>query len=147
MEIDELGEIGPVDIIVIGYPPGAPMTGEAVPIMLDLVDRGIVRVLDVLFVKKEEDGSIVGFAAQDLEPDEIGEFVVFEGASTGLIGEEDAESAAAELEPGAAAVLIVYENTWAGPFAAAVRRSGGRLIASERVSTQDLVDALEALEA
>jgi len=147
MEIDELGEIGPVDIIVIGYPPGAPMTGEAVPIMLDLVDRGIVRVLDVLFVKKEEDGSIVGFAAQDLEPDEIGEFVVFEGASTGLIGDEDAESAAAELEPGAAAVLIVYENAWAGPFAAAVRRSGGRLIASERVSTQDLVDALEALEA
>jgi len=142
-----MDEIGPVDIVLIGYPPGAPMTGEAVPIMLDLVERGIVRVLDVLFITKEQDGSIAGFVAEDLQADSVGDFVAFEGASSGLIGDEDLSWAGDALEPGASAVMIVYENSWAGPFAAAVRRSGGRLIASERVSAQDLMDALEAAEA
>jgi hypothetical protein len=122
------------------------MTGEAVPILLDLVDRKIVRVFDVLFVRKDEGGSVSGFAARDLEPDDVGEFVVFEGASSGLIHEDDVAAAGDLLEPGASAVMIVYENTWAGPFSAAVRRSGGRLIVSERISGQDLIDALEAAE-
>jgi len=140
-------ELGPIDIIVIGYPPGAPMTGEAVPIMLDLVDRGIVRILDALFVTKEEDGTFSGIDLANLDAGSGGDLTVFAGASSGLISDDDVAMIAAEIEPGSAALTIVYENRWAGPFAAAVRRNGGRLIASERVSSQDLIDALDAAEA
>jgi hypothetical protein len=140
-------ELGPVDIIVIGFPPGAPMTGEAIPLLLDLVDRGIIRVLDVLFVMENEDGTFSGFEAQDLEADSIGDFKVFEGASSGLLGEEDVATAAEAIGPGTAAVMIVYENRWAGPFVAALRRNGGMLIDNQRIPAQDLIDALDTVEA
>jgi hypothetical protein len=140
-------ELGPVDIVVIGFPPDAPMTGEAIPLLLDLVDRGIIRVLDVLFVMENEDGTFSGFEAQDLEADRIGDFKVFEGASSGLLGEEDVATAAEAIEPGTAAVMIVYENRWAGPFVAAVRRNGGMLIDNQRIPAQDLIDALDTVEA
>ena len=140
-------ELGPIDMVVIGYPPGAPMTGEAIPIMLDLVGRGIVRVLDAMFVTKNDDGTFSGFDIADLDADSAGDLTVFAGASTGLIHDDDVALVAAEIEPGTGAAMIVYENSWAGPFAAAVRRNGGRLIASERISTQDLIDALDAAEA
>ena len=120
-------ELGPIDIVVIGYPADAPMTGDAVPLMVDLVERGIIRVLDVLFVMQNEDGTFSGFEASDLDDKSAGDFKVFEGASTGLLGEDDVATAAEAIEPGTAAVLIVYENRWAGPFAAAVRRNGGVL--------------------
>jgi len=139
-------DFGPVDIAVIGYPPDAPMTGEAVPLLLDLVDRGIIRVLDVLFVVKEQDGSFAGFEARDLDERAVGDLAMFEGASSRLLGEDDAAAAAEAIEPGTAAVLIVYENRWAAPFIAAVRRNGGIPIAFERISTQDLIDALDAAE-
>jgi Family of unknown function (DUF6325) len=141
------GELGPVDIVVIGYPAGAPMTGEAVPVLMDLVDRGIIRVLDVLFVMENEDGTFSGFEAQDVESDRLGDFRVFEGASSGLLGEGDVATAAEAIEPGTSAVLIVYENRWAAPFAAAVRRNGGRLIDFQRVSAQELIETLDAVEA
>jgi len=140
-------DLGPIDIVVIGYPPGSPMTGEAAGVLVDLVERGIVRVLDVLFVVKGEDGAFSGFAAQDLDDKGVGDFAVFEGASSGLLGDEDAEQAAAALEPGAAAVLIVYENSWAAPFVSAVRRNGGEALAFERIPVQDIIDALDATEA
>lgn len=140
-------ELGPIDMVVIGYPPGAAMTGEAIPIMLDLVDRGVVRVLDALFVTKNEDGTFSGFDMADLDADSVGDLTVFAGASTGLIHDDDVALVAEEIEPGTGAVMIVYENSWAAPFAAAVRRNGGRLIASERISSQDLIDALDAAEA
>jgi len=143
---DPIDELGPIDIVVIGFPPDAPMTGEAVPLLLGLVDRGIIRVLDVLFVTKAADGTFAGFEAQGLTAEQVGDFALFEGASSGLIGDEDVAAAADALEPGAAAVLLVYENTWAGPFAAAVRRNGGMLLASERVPTQEFLAALELLE-
>ena len=146
MEASE-AELGPIDVVVIGYPPGAPMTGEAVPILLDLVERGIIRVFDALLVRKDEDGTVSGFNLADLDEDNVGDLSVFAGASTGLLGDNDVALAAAELEPGAAAVMIVYENRWAAPFAAAVRRNGGVLIANERITVQDLVDALDAAEA
>ena len=81
-----------------------------------------------------------------IDKDRIGDFTIFEGASSGLLGDEDAESAAAAMEPGESAVVLVYENRWAAPFAAAVRRNGGQLIASQRIPVQDVVEALEALE-
>jgi hypothetical protein len=140
-------ELGPVDIVVIGYPVGAPMTGEAIPILLDLVDRKIIRVLDALFVVKNEDGTFSGFEASGLESKGVGDLAVFEGASSGLLGDEDAATAADALEPGTAAVMIVYENRWAAPFAAAVRRNGGRLVDFQRIPTQELIASLEAAEA
>jgi Family of unknown function (DUF6325) len=144
---DEDVDLGPIDVIVIGYPAGAPMTGEAVPLLLDLVDRGIIRVLDALFVQKDADGTYSGFDLADLDQNSAGDLAVFAGASTGLLDDDDAAAAAAEIEPGAAALMLVYENHWAAPFAAAVRRNGGRLIASERIGVQDLMDALDAAEA
>jgi len=146
MEANEV-ELGPIDVVVIGYPPGAPMTGEAVPILLDLVDRGIIRVLDALFVQKEADGTFSGFDFADLDQDTAGDLTVFAGASTGLLGDDDAALVAAELEPGSAAVMILYENRWAGPFISAVHRNGGVVIASERIGVQDVIDALDAADA
>jgi hypothetical protein len=140
-------ELGPVDIVVIGYPADAPMTGEAVPLLLDLVERGIIRVLDALFVVKNADGTFSGFEAVGLDEKGVGDLREFEGASSGLLGEEDAATAAEALEPGSAAVLLVYENRWAAPFAAAVRRNGGVLIDNQRIPAQDLMDALDAVEA
>ena len=140
-------EIGPIDVVVIAYPPGAPMTGEAAPLLVDLVDRGIIRVLDVLFVTKEENGMFSGFEARDLEEGKFGEFTLFEGASSGLLGDEDAAHAAEAVEPGGSAVLILYENRWAAPFVAAVRRNGGVPVAFERIPVNDVIEALEAAEA
>jgi hypothetical protein len=140
-------EVGPIDIVVIGYPAGAPMTGEAVPLMLDLVERGIIRVLDVLFVMQSEDGTYTGFKAHELDAKGVGDFKAFEGASSGLLGDEDVATASEALEPGTAAVLIVYENRWAAPFAAAVRRNGGVVLDYQRIPVQDVIDALDAVEA
>jgi len=140
-------ELGPIDIVVIGYPAGAPMTGEAVGYLVDLVERGIIRVLDAMFVIKDEDGSFSGFDARDLDDKGVGDFTVFEGASSGLLGDDDVAAAADALEPGSAAALIVYENRWAAPFIAAVHRNGGQALAFQRVPVQDLIDALDAAEA
>jgi hypothetical protein len=140
-------EIGPVDVIVIGYPADAPMTGEAVPLLVDLVERGIIRVFDVMFITKEPDGTFAGFDASDLSDKGVGDFRVFEGASTGLLGDEDLAKAAEEIEPGTSAVMIVFENRWAAPFVAAVRRNGGSLVASARIGAEELMNALDAAEA
>ena len=147
MSTSELDDLGPIDIVVIGFPPDAPMTGEAAPLLVDLVERGIIRVLDITFVTKGQDGSFAGFQAQDLEPGRLGSFAVFEGASSGLIGDDDVATAAGALEPGASAVLLIYENTWAAPFASAVRRNGGHLLASERVPVQEFLAALDRADA
>lgn len=146
MATEQLDELGPIDVVVIGFPADAPMTGEAAPLLVDLVDRGIIRVLDILFVTKGEDGAVAGFTIDGIDKDRIGDFTVFEGAGSGLLGDEDVEGTAAAMEPGESAVVIVYENTWAGPFAAAVRRNGGQLIATQRIPTQQLIAALDALE-
>ena len=147
MSTDAVEELGPVDITLIGFPPGAPMTGEAVPLLLDLVERKIVRVLDVLFITKEADGTFAGFSGQDLDAESFGDFVAFEGASSGLIGDEDLAAAAEAIDPGTSAVLLVYENRWAAPFAAAVRRNGGVMLANERIPVSDLMEALDAADA
>ena len=140
-------ELGPIDIAVIGYPPGSPMTGDAMPLLIDLVERGIIRVLDVMFVMKDDDGNVVGFEARDLDDKGVGEFAVFEGASSGLLGDEDVAETGEALDAGSGAVLIVYENRWAAPFIAAVRRNGGVPLAFERIPAAQVVEALDALEA
>jgi Family of unknown function (DUF6325) len=138
----ELDEMGPVDYIVVEFPQ-AKFNGEAFPLLMDLVDRGLIRILDLAFVAKREDGRITAMDLRDV--DSSGEFdlTVFEGASSGLLGEDDLSEAAQAMEPGSAAAVLVYENVWAGPFAAAVRRAGGQLVASGRIPVQAILAALE----
>jgi hypothetical protein len=138
--------LGPIDIVVIGYPPGSSRTGEGLPILLDLVDRGTIRLLDALAVEKDADGTVTSISMQDVDGDGFPDLVMLEGATSGLIGDDDVATAAAALEPDSAAVLLVYENTWAAPFAAAVRRSGGELLAFDRVAAADLEEAVDRLE-
>jgi uncharacterized protein DUF6325 len=145
MDASEEG-LGPVDVVIIGFPAGAPMTGEAVPIFLDLVDRGIIRVFDALYVQKQADGTFAGLDLADLDEDSVGQLTAFAGASSGLLDDEDAALVANEIEPGAAAVMIVYENRWAAPFVTAVRRNGGVLIANERIQVQQLLGAVDPAE-
>src|SRR4051794_13939109 len=140
-------EMGPIDLVVIAYPPGAPMTGDAVPLLMDLVNNGTIRVLDAMFVAKDEDGRVSGFEAKDLDDKGVGDYRIFEGASSGLLGDDDAATAAEALEPGSAGVMIIYENRWAAPFAAAVRRNGGVLVDNQRIHVQQLIATLDAVEA
>jgi hypothetical protein len=139
--------LGPVDVVVLAYAPGAPMTGDAAPLLLDLVDRGIIRVFDAMFVMKGDDGSVIAFEAKDLGDKNVGDFRVLEGASSGLLGDADVASAAEVLDPGAAAAVIVYENRWAVPFIDAVHRNGGVVIDSQRISEQELIEILDASDA
>jgi hypothetical protein len=141
---DELEEMGPIDYVLIEWP-GRQPSGEAAPHLVDLVERGIIRVLDLAFITKGEDGSVAGLEIADLG-NEVAELKVFEGASSGLISDEDVAEAAEALEPGTSAALLVYENSWAGPFAAAVRRSGGQLVANGRIPVQAFIAALDAVE-
>lgn len=140
-------ELGPVDMIVIGFPPDAPRTGDAIPLFLDLVDRGIVRVLDVLIVQRDDGGNVTTLEIDGLNETVLASAAVFDGAQTGMLGDEDAAIAGEALEPGEAAVLICFENSWAAPFVAAVRRNGGRLLAAQRIGAQDLFDTIQALDA
>jgi hypothetical protein len=142
----DLDETGPIDYLVVEFP-GNKMTGEAFPLLVDLVDRGLIRILDLVFVRKEEDGSVAGLAVADFDGDGELDLAVFEGASSGLIGEDDIQEAGGALEPGSSAGILVYENVWAAPFAAAVRRSGGQLVASGRIPIQAVLAALDAAEA
>jgi hypothetical protein len=143
---EQLDEMGPVDYVLIEFPDGQP-NGQAAPLLLDLVDRGIIRILDLMFITKDEDGTISGLEISDLDSQGAGEFTVFEGASTGLLSDEDRDDAANAMEPGTAAVVIVFENRWAAPFARAVRKAGGQLVAFGRIPVQALLASLEAAEA
>jgi hypothetical protein len=140
-------ELGPVDIVVIGFPPDAPRTGEAIPIFVELVDRGVIRVLDVLVIQKDADGKVARLEITELGGEVLESLVVFDGARSGVLGEDDAALAGEALEPGEAAVLICFENAWAAPFVTAVRRNGGQLLAVQRVPTQELIDTVNALDA
>lgn len=142
--MDETIEMGPIDYVLVEWP-GRQPNGEVAPHLVELVDRGLIRILDLVFLTKDEDGSVAGIEISDLG-DGAGELTVFEGASSGLLGDEDVEQAGAALEPGTTAALLVFENTWAAPFATAVRRSGGQLVASGRIPVADLVAALDAVE-
>jgi Family of unknown function (DUF6325) len=146
---DDLDQMGPIDYLVVEFP-GNQMTGEAFPLLVDLVDRGLVRILDLVFVRKDIDGSVVGLELSDLDGDGDGDgeldLAVFEGASSGLLGEDDIQEAGEVLAPGSSAGILVFENVWAAPFAAAVRRSGGQLVASGRIPVQAVLSGLDAIE-
>ena len=143
---DDLEQMGPIDYLVVEFP-GSRMTGEGLPLLVDLVDRGIIRILDFVFVKKELDGSMTGMAITDLDHDGKLDLAVFEGASSGLLDQDDIADAGGVLEPGSSAGILVYENVWAAPFAIALRRGGAQLVAGGRIPVQALLAAIDAAEA
>jgi hypothetical protein len=146
MTVTEAPDVhGPIDFILLEFP-GDRLTGEAADALLDLVERGIVRVYDLVVIRKEEDGTFSGIDVSDLSADALGGFTVFAGAATGLLGDEDAADAAGALEPGTVAALIVYENTWAIPFVAAARSAGAQVVAGGRIPADVVMDALDQLE-
>ena len=142
----ELEEMGPIDFMVIEFP-GGRMSGEGLPLLVDLADRGIVRVLDLVFARKMSDGSVVQMNMAGLSRDGMEGLEVFEGASSGMLDDKDIKAAASVIESGSTAALLVYENRWAAPLATALRRSGAQLVALERVPVQALLAALDAAEA
>ncbi len=145
MNGEALDEMGPIDYLIVEWPDRQP-TGEAAPHLIDLVDRGLIRILDLAFIAKGENGSVAALEIADLG-DGVEAFAAFEGASSGLLSDDDVVAAGEALEPGTSAALLVYENRWAAPFAAAMRRTGAQLVASGRIPIQDLLAALDAAEA
>ena len=139
-------ELGPIDYLVVEWPPDRQPTGEALPKLVDLVDRGLIRILDLAFVRKETDGTVVGLDLQDLDLDGNPDLAVFEGASSGLIGEDDYGDAQDALEPGSSAAILIYENTWAAPFATALRKTGAQVVANGRIPVNSIIAALDELE-
>jgi hypothetical protein len=144
-QLDELETSGPIDYLVVEFP-GARLTGEAFPILLDLVDRGLIRIIDLRFVRRTADGRVTAMEIADFDHDGDLDLAVFDGVSSGLLDGGDLEEAAGALEGDCAAAVLVYANVWAAPFASAVRRSGGQLVASGRIPVQAILAALEAAE-
>jgi hypothetical protein len=140
-------ELGPVDYLVVEWPAGNEPTGEGLRLLTELTERDLIRVLDLAFVKKEEDGAVRGLAIADIDADGSLDLVQFEGASSGVLGQDDYNEAGAALEPGTSAAILVYENRWAAPFATALRRSGAQLVASGRIPVTTLLEKLDELEA
>jgi hypothetical protein len=139
----DVEETGPIDYLIVEFP-GNRMTGEGVPILLDLVDRGIIRILDLAFIRKDDDGSVQALKIEEMDTEGAEHFAVFEGASSGLLDSEDFQEAASAVEAGSAAGVIIYENTWAAPLANAMRRGGAQLVASGRIPMQALLAAAES---
>jgi hypothetical protein len=136
-------ELGPVDWIVVEFP-GSRFKGEIMPILADLVDRELVRVLDLVVLKKEPDGTLYSFEWSDLDESEVGGLGLHETELATLLSEDDVNAVAAAVEPGSSAAVLVWENRWAAPFGMAVRRAGGQLVASGRIPVQAILAAIEA---
>ena len=144
---DDVDELGPVDYVVVEFPADkANFSGEMAQELSALVDRDVVRVLDLLFLKKEADGSVEAFEAHEFDDSEVGQLRELETDLALLLAAEDVESIGAALEPGTIAAVLIWENAWAAPFGSAVRRSGGQLVAGGRIPVQALAAALEADE-
>jgi hypothetical protein len=145
MEASELDVLGPVDYLVVEFPAAkASFSGEMATQLGSLVDRELIRVLDLLLLRKDLDGSVEVAELNELAAADVGELLALESDLAMLLAEEDVEAIGGALEPGSIAAVLVYENSWAGPFASAVRRSGGQLVASGRIPTQALLAAVEA---
>ena len=142
---DDIEEMGPIDWILVEF--SGPPTGAAAPYLLDLVERGLIRILDLVLVNKDADGTLTVLELADVDGDGELDLTVFEGVRSGLLGEDDVAEAGEAMEPGTSGVFLLYENLWAAPFAVAVRKAGGQLVASGRIPVQSIVAALDDLEA
>jgi len=138
-------ELGPVDYLVIEFPAGQ-RTGEGLHHVVDLVDRGLIRILDLTFLQRNTDGTITEIALTDLDGDGELDLAVFHGASSGMVAADDLDEAGSVLEPGCSAALFVYENLWAAPLAAALRRSGAQIVAGGRIQHEALIASITATD-
>jgi len=141
--VSELDEMGPVDYLVIEFPKFR-MTGEGLAHLVDLVDRGIIRVLDLVFIRKDANGAVTVLTAADLDSDGKLDLAIFDGVTSGLLGDDDISEACQALNPGSAGGILIYENLWAAPLARALRRNGAQLVAGGRIPVQALLAAAEA---
>lgn len=141
---DSMDELGPVDWLVVQFPGTDYGRGQVAPHLLDLVERGLVRVLDIVFLRKDEDGTLEMGEISDLDDSELGELRASEAELAMVLSEQDVSDLAETIEPGNSAVVLVWENTWAAPFGSAVRHAGGQLVASGRIPTQAVLAAIEA---
>ena len=140
-----LDQLGPVDYLVVEFPAGASkFTGEMATELIALVDSGTIRLIDILILAKDEDGSIESMELSDVG--ELGELQALEAQLAELLAEEDVVHLAAAMEPGSTAGVLIWENLWAAPFASAARRSGGQLIANGRIPIQAIIASIEADE-
>jgi hypothetical protein len=146
MMTTDLDYAGPIDYLVLEFP-GNKMTGESLSLLLDLVDRGVIRILDLVFITKDGDGNIAVAEIADLDGDGELDLAVFEGVSSGLIGDDDIQEANNAIEPNSAAAILIYENTWAAPLAISLRRSGAQMVAGGRIPIQAILASLDAAEA
>ena len=137
--------LGPVSYVIVEFP-GNEMTGEGFPVLMDLVDRGLIRILDLRFVTKEADGTVSAVEVGDVDHDGKFDFAVFQGASSGMMDPSDLSDAGAVIEPGSSAGILIFENRWATPFVEAVRRGGAELISAGYIPHDTLVASLDATE-
>jgi len=144
MDVD-LQEMGPVDYLVVEFPQDR-LDGTAFPLLVDLVERGIIRVLDLAFVRKGHDGVVSGVEITDLDVTGDFDLTIFEGASSSLVGQDDLDEVGVALTPGSAAGVLVYENAWAAPFATALRKGGAQVVAGGRIPIPAILAALDAVE-
>lgn len=142
---EETDALGPISYLIVEFP-GNKMTGEGFVALLDLVERGVIRILDLMFMTRDTDGSMRALELQDIDHDGQFDLAVFAGASSGLLSDSDLFEAASVIEPGSAAGILIFENRWATPFIQALRRGKAELVAAGYIPQSDLVAALDAAE-
>lgn len=145
VEESELGAMGPVSYLIVEFP-GSKMTGEGFPILVDLADRGLIRILDLRFVTRDLDGSIRAIELQDIDRDGTFDLAVFEGAASGLLDHSDVEDARTVIEPGSSAAILIFENRWATQFIDALRRGGAQPVAAGYIPHDAVAASLDATE-
>jgi hypothetical protein len=138
-------DVGPIDYLALEFP-GARLTGEGLAILIDLVDRGIIRILDMRALVRDADGTVAAVSIADLDGDGELDLAVFEGVESDLLDDEDLAQAEELVGRGNAVALLIYENSWAGPFVSAMRRSGAEVVASARIPAAEVIARLDALE-
>jgi hypothetical protein len=144
-ELDNDLELGPIDWVILEWDGDRPRGEDVAPMIVDLVDKEIIRLIDIAFIAKDATGAVTALDLDHLGPDSA--FAEFDGASSGLIDHEDLIDAGEALRPGTAAAILVWENRWAAPLGAALRRTGGQLVGTGRIPLEALIQTLEALEA
>jgi Family of unknown function (DUF6325) len=144
-EPDGPATMGPISYLIVEFP-GNKMTGEGFPILIDLVDRGVIRILDLVFVRRDQDGTMRAVELADIDHDGQFDLAVFEGASAGLIDASDIADATPVVEPGSSAGILIFENRWAAPFTQALRRGNAQLVAAGYIPLDTVLASLDATD-